>query len=183
MGIILSGPVNLETVTNLLTSVSRAFFQKQGLDATYIETEFWKPEVITNPDLKYFPEEIVNSYRQLIQSRKVEYLTREPKEFATSTWFWMRDGGRDKCWMAKTDVINLTSIEDLFSGQIIPPVVKKFLISTEPLRYRFNYNPESTWNLFEKFVEYRNQMIEQAQERIDQSVSKAAYNIMKDLHS
>jgi hypothetical protein len=182
MGIILSGPINLETVTNLLTSVSNAFFMKKNYNGVNIQTDFWKPEVITGPNLELLPEDIAGLYRQLIQSKKIDYFVREPKEFATSTWFWFEDRYRHQCWIAKTDVINLTSIEDLVSGQIIPPVVKKFLINSERLRYHFDYN-DTTWSDFDKFIEYRNQMIEQAQERLDQSVSKAAYNIMNDLHS
>lgn len=156
---------------------------KKNYNGVNIQTDFWKPEVITSPNLTLLPEDTAEMYRKLIQSKKIDYFVREPKEFAISTWFWVEDRYRNRCWIAKTDIINLTSIEDLVSGQIIPPAVKKFFIRSEKLTYHYNYNPETTWDDFDKFIEYRNQMIEQAQERLDQSVSKAAYNIMKDLHS
>ena len=172
MGKIITGPINMNQVIDFTRSITESFYEYSYPDVNPV---FWEKDTILYEVRRtrgMLPEK--GDFRKLYDSadsRTLAKIAANAPEFAVSLNVSNFKGRFD----FRTRIYNQTMLEDAISGQTFPATIKKFALFTKKI------NCSQSW--VNQFIAYRNKMIDQAQERIDQSVSGAAYNIMNDLHS
>lgn len=169
MAIILKGPIDLAGVANLLSSLTHAFYANKGYRGD-VKAIFWESEHIVAPINLELPDEarLPACYNEVYSRGRLPALASVAGQFAVGVNL-IRDGSMK----VKTRAFNKTLLEDVVKGQTIPSPVGEFVIAS----YRFE-----DWSLFDEFVQYRNQMVFEAQRRLGASVSMAAYHMINDLH-
>ena len=180
MAKILEGPITTTQVANFMDNVSKSFIE--GLyynDHLKTKVRFWKPEMIVYP-LKYLSNretEFLTLYQKTYERNHLSKIKSSVAEFAVDINIFYDNGCPTR--KVQTRILNKTMLEDLITRQTFEPSKREFLITS----YSPFFNSGSyAWDHFRKFLEHRDAMIAQAQERIGASVSKAAYNMINDLH-
>ena len=183
MAIMLRGPIKMHDAMNLIYSITESFYMKHvdlGEIRDYaINPVFWSEGVINPQAVEKLPtyegSYIRHNYNQLVQRKKLALIRSRASEFVSVINSRAIHTGIFTQWHnhLKTRILNKTVLEDVISGQNIPPTVSEFVFKTWVMTRKRKW--------LEDFIKHRNKMIKEAQERLNQSVSGAAYNLMKDL--
>ncbi len=183
MAIILRGPIKMHEAMNLIHSITDSFYMKYadlGEIRDYTITPiFWSESVVTPQAVEKLPtysgSHIKHNYNQLVQRKKLSLIRSRAPEFVSVFNSRVIYTGIFTQWHShlKTRIVNKTVLEDIISGQSVPPTVSEFVFGTWVMTRRRKW--------LDRFIKHRNKMIKEAQERLNQSVSGAAYNLMKDL--
>jgi len=167
---IIKGPITIAQIANLVESGYRAFLKKNN---SYVNTklDFWQPQMIIFPS-KYITKNMNHLYDlyNLVGNRNYRnQLEKYSKEFAVD----IKSCNNRNYLTSVTRIFNKTLLEDMVTGQTFPAPKKEFVIESYNIRWNNNF--------FNNWVEYRNMLIDQAQARVNGSVSKAALHLLDDL--
>jgi|SRR3989344_1284353 len=190
---ILSGPIRIEQIANLIENVSQTFYARKGyIKNVRTRTDFWEPDLIVYPsELISYSKDLsdVNIlYEEAYRSNCLQMIASKSKDFAVT--ISMSNGDRTK---VSTEIINKTLLQDILRGQTFPPVNQQFIITSfdwdaNAWHYSSNTNPNIVgngrggWRFFNEFIAFRDQVIGEAQKRIKSGVSKASFHLLDDLH-
>ncbi|MFP4567564.1 MAG: hypothetical protein ACLFN8_01335 [Candidatus Woesearchaeota archaeon] len=199
MGITISGMLKMEDVQNLIQSINHNYYESIGHQDMFEQNlVLWDDDSLVDVGRRLESQsstckaslQLQKDYA-IVEARKLGgRLLPAISEFASTVNV---EGRRDKyCDLrveSKTRIYNVTLLEDLISGQTFKPVINKFLIQTlQPYKgdgyHKFDYVADRLIKLDDfnaGFLEYRNRMVLQAQDRVNQYVSRAAGRMLDDL--
>jgi len=184
MSIILRGPVRMSDVANLVQNITDSFYRwhiEEIKDVKNYSTSmvFWDESSITANNAERLPtyegSHIRNNYNKLVKRKRLSEFKPVSSEFMAAINSRALCPGFLREWHnhLKTRIVNKTLLDDIISGQTIQPTVREFVINTWKLTNGKGWLTD--------FIQYRNRLVSQAQKRLDQSVSGAAWKMLKDL--
>ncbi|MBS3176263.1 hypothetical protein J4457_03435 [Candidatus Woesearchaeota archaeon] len=190
---ILKGPIDMATVVNFVSSITRAFYRNElGVTDFSINPTFWNPDDIGHPcqyDLPSDQVDLPGLYHRLHSGVGLAPLAARAAEFAVAinVSHKIETPYRQPHWREgnlKTRIFNKTLLEDLISGQTIPAAEREFVLASYDTSDTGSYLwlGSGTWmnmcDVLQAFIAYRDQMAEQANQRMRQNRSVAALRIL-----
>ena len=155
MGKILRSPISIDRVANFVDSMTRAFFTCNCHTLT-TEICFWNPkDVYRPPGAIPVDEGVWDAYQTLFVGGRLDELAARSSEFAAAN-----NAYRDSDFLIKNRVFSKTLLENLLRRQELHNSIKEYVI----------YSEKGVMNGldFDKWISYRNAMIDEAQARINQ---------------
>lgn len=176
MTAILKGPISLNEVATFIESVTKAWYGKEDVrgyfSALNSKIWFWGTNAILHEDTFRWLSSGQNGvqilYSQLVRAELGEQLRANVGKFVANV-----DAFSDRSFNFSTKIINKTLLEDLTKGMTFPATINEYVIHTHPCQENYSY--------LNSFKKYKGEMVRQANERINQSITGAAYQIIKDL--
>lgn len=209
---ILSGPISLSDVTTFVMSSLEAFYRTSNRTCpeTQVRT---LPTIAVLPEPKVegwylLPERGYEEMRRarrayqraqqivapILQARASDLgaivIAQGHDKFWDGGWFFGCNSGVPWADELLARIVDKTLLEELAEGQTFHSAKKEFLIATYFLGERsVRLGEYNNWRIMEKiewlnnFDAYLRPRVARAQANIDSHVSKAASNIVQDLHS
>ncbi|MBU0457195.1 MAG: hypothetical protein ABH824_06105 [Nanoarchaeota archaeon] len=192
MSTLLSGPISLKQVLELIESSTRTFYKNWVGNPVKVDFTWWDPDYIIIPDVYNLLPSSSSSdgIYGLVKRCEREGLIRQLRPIASDFAVTVK-AYHDSKLELRTRIYDKTLLSDLVSGQTFPPARRDFVISSDNVYSGFfeRYKREvgggrviKMANFHEEWIEYKNQQVAEAQRRIDASISKSAYHILNDLH-
>ena len=185
MAKILRGPVSMDEVVNFVASVAEAYSQNRGYGRNQIaRLDEIDPDIaqryligpngtISLPSSSNLDSRQILPYNhQLAQgSTRIFPHTRS----ALSVYISNQHSGYSDRLQIATDIVDITTLRDGMIGQTFSASVREYLIQTNYVRVN---NGENSKESFERHLD---KMIPEAQDRIQQGVAFAAFQMIKKL--
>ncbi|MFO7710498.1 MAG: hypothetical protein R6V53_01910 [Candidatus Woesearchaeota archaeon] len=181
MSYILKGPIQMSDVANLLTSITLSYCDSHYSQKNSVNTVYWDASMINAGEESKFPQldgsYIKTNYQALAKRRMLGKLKSNAPELAMAVnCDLLQEGLFSNTWRShlKTRAVNKTLLEDVVRGQTVPATINEYVIGTWQMDW---CSPRE----FEDYISYRNQMLEQANERLKSRTSGAALRLLTEL--
>lgn len=195
MSLIINVAASIEDVANQVINMNRAFHRRYEHHKNVcfdVNLRWWDKSRVLNQYSETLEvtkdTELPALYRDVRRIGQMDAVSKAPRDFAVT----ITSQGSPKYgnylldeWY--TTIYNMTMLQDILDGINVPPQVKSFLINTVPKYHEQKYDPHvgdyiSASKYLNEFIDQRNRVMTEFEKRINASVSKAAYNMMNDLH-